>query len=164
MKDLSAVKALIVALSDRWPGSRMTGANVDAYANTLLPFGIEAVSRAVEDAAAGRIEGSDPDFMPSAARLALRAKVWADAIAYRDREPEVLHSGLLEMDFGRGKVNMRGLTVAQQDAIIAGNGVVHGVNVAYLPRADLVKLLDGKQLELVGGRAAPVPRLRRMAE
>lgn len=43
-----------------------------------------------------------------------------------------LYNGLLEMDWGHGKVDMRGLTVSEQDIIIKNHGMIGGKNAAMM--------------------------------
>ncbi len=43
-----------------------------------------------------------------------------------------LYNGMISMDFGHGRIDMRGLTTAEQDAIIDAGGIIAGKNAALM--------------------------------
>lgn len=69
-----------------------------------------------------------------------------------------LHNGLIDMDFGHGRIDMRGLSTAEQDQIIKlGGRTPDGRNIALLS-------LEEKRASLQAEIKAPnrvVPRLKR---
>lgn len=99
------------------------------------------------------------EWLPSVPR-------WVGLVKTFDRAQRgplvLLHNGLIDMDFGHGRIDMRGLTEKEQDRVIALGGVISGRNMALLS-------LDEKRASLNGLPApdsprieAPSPRLRKM--
>jgi len=94
-------------------------------------------------------------FPPTPAELAEACATFNDLL-----HPKVvqLYTGIIEMDFGHGRIDMRGLTRAEQDRIIDSGGKIAGHNVALLS-------LEQKRSLIATGKlsgAAPQARLRKM--
>jgi len=136
---------------------------VDAYCSATADTPFEAVKRSTEQFASGRVERNN-SFPPAAAEFAANAREWQAAITKRAGQdgPE-MHNGLIEIDYGSGRIDMRGLTNAEQDLIMAGKGIVNGKNLAYLPLAKIRTVITNGDLDAVeGGKMMPAPRLGRM--
>lgn len=71
-----------------------------------------------------------------------------------------LHNGLIEMDFGHGRIDMRGLTEKEQDRVIALGGVISGRNMALLSLDEKRAALNGLPAPDSPRIEAPSPRLR----
>ena len=123
----------------------MSPAHIDAYAELLEQYGAEAVKAGLDDITSGKVERDDR-FVPNALEISRRAAMWRDIFDAARTPPAPLHNGLVEMDFGHGAVDMRGLTNEQQDTIIAARGMVGGRNAATLSRGELLEALGGKAL------------------
>ena len=136
---------------------------MDAYCSATADTPFEAVKRSTEQFASGRVERNN-SFPPAAAEFAANAREWQAAITKRAGQdgPE-MHNGLIEIDYGSGRIDMRGLTNAEQDLIMAGKGIVNGKNLAYLPLAKIRTVITNGDLDAVeGGKMMPAPRLGRM--
>lgn len=78
-----AKEAAIIRMMSGFPSSsKITDANVDAYLAAVADIGLEAVQRSCEQFAKGQVENRDNAFMPSAAELAVNARLWQEAIAH----------------------------------------------------------------------------------
>lgn len=66
------------------------------------------------------------------------------------------------MDWGRGRVDMRGLTTEEQDQIIDAGGMIGKQNAATLNLEEKRAALKG--IELENKSEAPKPRLQRMTD
>lgn len=117
-----AKEAKILDLFDGWPNATPTADNVRAYVASLDGISLEAVSRSVDQFRAGLVDRNNA-FVPAAAELAENAREWQKAIDSRNDRGIVLHNGLLNIDYGRGKIDLRGLTAAEQDAVMDMKGV-----------------------------------------
>ena len=165
--EAEAKEALILTLFDAYPssGQQVSASRIATYADAVATLSIEAVRRSVEQFVTGKVERENRDFVPSAEAFAANSREWQRAIDQRagQDEPE-LHNGLIEMDFGAGRIDMRGLTNAEQDTIIAAKGrAPDGRSLAYMPLADIRAALVQKDLAQVeGGKTFAVPKLTRM--
>lgn len=159
-KDVAAkATAILVMLEQGFPRSETDRPTIEGMAMACADAGPEAVARACQEFARGALD-RDHRFPPTGAELAARARVWQGALDYRDRKEEPLYTGILDVDFGGGKVIMRGLTAAEQDRVLAAKGrTPDGRSLAYKPAAEIRKALDG---DLVTP-AIPAPRMKRMA-
>jgi len=136
---------------------------VDAYCSATADTLFEAVKRSTEQFASGRVERNN-SFPPAAAEFAANAREWQAAITKRAGQdgPE-MHNGLIECDWGHGRVDLRGLTRDEQEVVMAGKGVVNGKNLAYLPLAEIRSVITNGDLDAVEvGKTMPAPRLGRM--
>ncbi len=145
--DDKAKKAAILSMMHGFPSSQghITEGTLGAYMLAVSDASAEAVKRSCGQFLAGKVPDRNNGFLPTAAELSANARAWDAAIAQVTADQELaklnkpIENGLIQMDFGHGMVDMRGLTTAEQDAIINANGMIGG------------KMVDGK---LVGGKNA----------
>lgn len=150
-------------LFDNWPTASPSAENVRAYVNAVEAFTVEAVQRSVRQFGSGLVERNNA-FVPAAPEFADNCRQWQAALDSRGAKDEVLHNGLLDSDFGHGRVNMRGLTKEEQDRIIAANGYgPDGKSLAYRPVEEIRTVLQqGDMAQVEGGRSFAVPKLGRV--
>lgn len=138
-KDKAAKKAAIYSvLAGYWQlADKLTEGLLGSYLGPVEECSVEAVVRTCQRIATGQA-GLSTSFPPTPADIAQRAAAYDDA----NRERVALYNGLIEMDWGHGRVDLRGLAEAEQDAIIRCHGVSpDGTNFAMLD-------LDGKRSKL----------------
>jgi hypothetical protein len=119
---------------------------LSTYVEAVEDCSAEAVATACKRIASGQA-GLNTSFPPTPADVAERARM-IDAL--RKPGPELLN-GLIEMDWGHGRVDMRGLTTEEQDVLIRGHGMVGGKNAALLD-------LEGKRKALKEARQLAPPK------
>lgn len=162
-------EVLILNLFDAYPssGAQVSNSRIATYVDAVHSISIEAVRRSVEQYVTGKVDRENKDFVPSAEAFAANARDWQRAIEKRTaQEGPEMHNGLIEMDFGQGRIDMRGLTNAEQDQIIANKGLApSGKSLAYLSLTEIREAISQKDLAQVeGGRSFSVPKLGRIAE
>lgn len=138
--------------------------NINAFVEATKGVSLDALTRSVEQFATGKVDRNNA-FPPSSAELAENAREWQRAIDKRSgQDGAELHNGLIEMDFGQGRIDMRGLTNAEQDQIIANKGCApSGRSLAYLSLPEIKAALQQSDLAQVeGGKTFSAPRLGRM--
>jgi hypothetical protein len=147
-KDKAAKKAAIYSvLAGYWQlADKLTDALLGSYLGPVEDVSVEAVVRTCQRIAGGAA-GLNTSFPPSPADIAGRARSYDEATA--DRVP--LYNGLVEMDWGHGRVDLRGLTNDQQDAIIRNHGMIgigeNAKNAALMTLDEKIAALrDLKQL------------------
>lgn len=126
---------------------------------------LEALGRSVEQFASGKVDRNNA-FPPSSAELAENARAWADALHKRAAlDGPKLHNGLLNVDFGRGSIDMRGLTNDEQDKIMSLGGVApNGESFAGMALEHIKAALNQGDLAAVeGGKTFAMPKLGRMS-
>jgi len=139
--------------------------HVETYCDATKDVSLEALTRSVEQFKSGRVERNN-SFPPAAAEVAENARQWQRALDSRaSNSGPPLHNGLLEMDWGQGMVNLRGLTNAEQDQVIAAKGVgPDGRSLAYMPVEQIrVAISQGDIAQLDGGNSFKAPRLGRIS-
>lgn len=165
MQDLAARKIQITKLLRGWLSmvGNIDMGTIDAFVDATKDVSLEAVTKAVEQFASGRVERNN-SFPPAAAEFAANAREWQAAITKRvGQDGPEMHNGLIEIDYGSGRIDMRGLTNAEQDLIMAGKGIVNGKNLAYMPLAEIRSVITNGDLAAVdGGKGFAAPRLGRM--
>jgi hypothetical protein len=163
-QDELAKEAKILDLFDSYPSASPTAETVRAYVQAVAGLSAEAVARSVTQFTSGLVERPNRDFAPSAEAFAANVRDWQRAIDSRDGGGVTLHTGILNMDFGAGSIDMRGLTEAEQDAVIAAKGrAPDGRSLAYMPLAEIKAALGQADLAQVeGGRSFQAPKLGRM--
>lgn len=165
--EAEAKEALILTLFDAYPssGQQVSASRVATYVDAVSGLSVEAVRRSVEQFVTGNVDRENRDFAPSGEAFAANVREWQRALDLRagNDEPE-LHNGLIEMDFGAGRIDMRGLTNAEQDQIIAAKGrAPDGRSLAYMPLVEIKAALVQTDLAQVeGGKTFKVPALGRM--
>jgi hypothetical protein len=128
-KDKAAKKAAIYSLLiGYWQmAERLSDELLSGYVNAVEECSADAVARVCKRIASGQA-GLNSSFPPTPADIAERAAAIDEAVS--ERVP--LHNGLIEMDWGHGRVDLRGLTTEEQDVLIRGHGMVGGKNAALL--------------------------------
>ena len=117
-----------------------------SYVEACSDVSVEAVRLTCQRIQRGRA-GINTSYPPTPADIASRAAAVDEMLKPQPR----LHSGLLEMDWGRGRVDMRGLTIDEQDEIIRLGGLTaDGRNFALMTLDQKRDAINQKQL------AAPV--------
>lgn len=88
------------------------------YLGALDGYSIEAIERSVNQFIRGDVATHDGRFAPSAAELSRNVRQWDDAIKVRDEPRQPLASGILSVDFGKGRIDMTKLTLAEQEEVL----------------------------------------------
>jgi hypothetical protein len=119
---------------------------LNSYLNPVEDISVGAVLRTCQRIASGQA-GLNSSFPPTPADIAERARSYDEATA--DRVPQ--YNGLLDMDWGHGRVDLRGLTNDEQDAIIRNHGMIgigeNAKNAALMTLDEKIAALrDLKQL------------------
>lgn len=136
-------------------------ATIEIYVSATAEFCLEAIQRSVEQFVTGKVERENRAFAPSTDEFSRNVRRWQEAIDFRDDRGPPLHNGLLEMDWGQGMINMRGLTEAEQDKIIANKGCgPDGKSLAYMPTEAIRVALSVDAIE--GAPRKVVPSLKGM--
>lgn len=140
----------------------MTSATVDAYCSAVADATFEAIKRSTEQFGSGRVERNNA-FPPAAAEFAENVREWQNAIAKRAGQdgPE-MHNGLIECDWGHGRVDLRGLTNAEQDIVMAGKGYINGRNLAYLSLPEIRETITQGDMAALDGGKTFAARLSKM--
>jgi hypothetical protein len=157
----------------------ITEHTLGAYMLAVENASAEAVKRSCGQFLSGLVPDRNNGFLPTAAELSANARAWDAAIAQVTADRELarlgtkIENGLLEMDFGHGMVDMRGLSTAEQDAIINNNGMIGGT----MDRGHLVGAKNAALMDLETKRDAlralpapesdktvPMPKLQRMTK
>lgn len=156
----------MVRLFSAFPSSQasVTEYTIDAYVTATAEVSVEALGRSVQQFITGRVDRPNRAFVPSTDELCENARQWQGALDLRNNTGPEMYNGLLECDWGQGRVDMRGLTEAEQDQIIAAKGCgPDGRSLAYLPLAQIREALQQADLAQVeGGKTFKAPKLERM--
>jgi hypothetical protein len=175
-----AKEVAILQMMNGFPSSsRIKDENVEAYLVAVEDVSPDAVRRSCAQFLSGKVPDHSNAFMPTAAELSANARAWDAAIGQLTADRELarlgtkIENGLLEMDFGHGMVDMRGLSTAEQDVIINNNGMIGGA----MDRGHLVGGKNAALMSLEEKRAAlralpapesdktvPMPKLQRMTK
>lgn len=160
-----AKEAKILDMFDGYPSASPSRENVQAYLASVASLSLEAVTRSVQQFRDGKVERENRAFAPSADEFSHNAREWQRAIdtLAGSNDPE-MHNGLIECDWGHGRVDLRGLTNAEQDQIIAAKGrAPDGRSLAYMPLEEIKEALVQRDLAQVeGGKSFAVPKLGRI--
>lgn len=159
-----AKEALILDLFDGYLSAKPSAENLRRYLSAVENLSVEAVARSVKQFNDGLVERDNRDFAPSAETFAVNAREWQRALDVRNDTGPVLHNGMIECDWGHGRVDLRGLTNAEQDQIIAAKGrAPDGRSLAYMPLAEIKAALVQRDLAQVeGGKTFAIPSMRRI--
>ncbi len=140
---------------ERWPAhaSKITARTVAPYIDAVSECSLEAIERACRAFGTGAVPDWNPDYGPPVpVRLAMLARL------LEPTKSVPLYGGLLEVDFGHGRIDLRGLKIEEQDAIMRQHGKTpDGRNYALLS-------LDEKRAAISGieGPRTVTARLQRM--
>lgn len=93
---------------------------VKTYLTVLEPFSTEAVRRSVQQFITGKVPTHDGRFVPSAAELARNVDQWHTVLCQieENRKALPLASGIMQVDFGHGPIDMSKLSLAEQDEVL----------------------------------------------
>lgn len=155
--EIEAKEALILRLFRSYPGAdkAISRATVDAYLHAVADISSGVLAQTVSAFTSGLIEGRNSDFVPSAESLAKHARLRMPSAA----EP-TLYNGLTSMDWGGGSVDLRGLTTAEQDIVIAAKGITaDGRNMALMSLDEIKQEVTQGQ---IAGPARVMPKLQGM--
>lgn len=139
---------------------RATRGLIDAYVDASEHCDISALNQACKRFARGEVPGQNTAYAPTAAEVASQAAMLDE---HRKQTVVQLYNGLLDMDFGHGSVDMRGLTTPEQEMIRRNNGKINGKNAALMS-------LDEKRTALralpepESDKTVPMPKLQRMTK
>lgn len=158
-RDEQAKAAVILAMMERgWPTSDPTPALIEGMALACRDVRAAAVAEAAREFYTGSSAlERDHHWPPTGAELAARAAVWERAMRAREAPATKLHTGIMDIDFGHGRIDMRGLTAEEQDRVISAHGETpDGRSMAYLSLEEIRKVLAG---DLLAPPVPPVPRV-----
>lgn len=136
MQDLAARKALIIKLANNygWSASNFTKGELDSIIEATAKCSLDGLGRAVSQFMEGRVDEHNNSRMPTGAELAVKARLWDYATTDRKVERLVTYPigelppaplvplGPVEIDFGDGRINLRGLSHAEKEQILAAKG------------------------------------------
>lgn len=162
--DELAKEAKILDLFDGYPSASPSRETLHAYLEAVNGMSLEAVARSVKQFTSGLVERPNRDFAPSAESFSANVREWQRAIDHRAGDGLELHNGLINVDFGHGQIDMRGLTESEQDQILAAKGYgPDGKSLAYRSLPEIRAALTQTDLAQVeGGRTFKVPAMGRM--
>lgn len=162
MQDRAARKVQVTRLFSSWlsAAGNVDMDNINAFVEATADVSLEALTRSVEQFTSGKVERNNA-FPPSSAELAENARLWESALRknHADDDPP-LHNGLLNVDFGRGKIDMRGLTAAEQDAVMDMKGIApDGRSMCGMSLEQIREAVSQGQ---IAGPRTVAPQLQRM--
>lgn len=93
--------------------SQISDGAIDGYAEDTAGFSLAAIERSVSQFRSGLVPEHNADFVPSAPRFVANVRAWQEAMDASAankglRDWQEVHGGILEVDFGRGKIDLRG--------------------------------------------------------
>ena len=158
-KDRDAKEAALWKLWDSYPNFKPTDAFIDSVLAAVEPYSPRAVASSVKRFLNDEVAGHESRYVPNAAQIAGQAKLFDSLYA---REVIALHSGILEVDYGHGRIDLRGLTIEEQVEIMRHHGVINGCNLALMS-------LEGKKAALAGDETKKIegfkpPAMKRMTD
>ena len=138
----TTVEALILNMMRGFPSSQgsVTEGVLASYVSACEGMSTEAVHHACRRFLIGDVPGHNNAFMPTAAELSEQVKIFDGVLRQvaRSKEeqpkliavpigqelpPGAVPLGPLSVDFGRGKIDMSAMTLAEKEEIIRNNGV-----------------------------------------
>jgi len=141
-EETAARQALILKMMRGFPSSQghVTEGVLASYVSAVEEFPVEAIGHACKRFLTGDVPGHNNGFMPTAAELSEQAKLFADVLAQiqrnRQEEPKLIMVpigeplpdgavplGPLSIDFGDGKIDMRGMTPDEKEAVLTSKGL-----------------------------------------
>lgn len=129
-KNMGKRRALVTKLWEAFPSSlsQLQRGMIDSYVGEVAEYSVEALTRSVEQFCAGKVEDHSGTWVPSIPQLARNVRSWqrsldmvSDAKGQRDWLEK--HGGILEVDFGAGRINMRNFTALQKEWIVTHKGL-----------------------------------------
>lgn len=135
---------------------KLDKAMLSSYLDAVEDCSAESVVRACKRISSGQA-GLNSSFPATPADIAERAAAIDETV--RERVPQ--YNGLIEMDWGHGRVDLRGLTNDEQDQIIRGHGMIGDKNAALLSlEAKRDALRVAKRLAPPAPVKVPLPELK----
>ena len=140
MSEETAKQAAILKLMRGFPSSQssISEGTIAAYMEALEKYPVEAIGQAVNRYLSGDVPGQNRAFLPTAAELASQAGLFhrIAGIEARKAAQEQLTSypmgelpppgmealGPLEVDFGKGMIDLRGMTLAEKEIVLSSKG------------------------------------------
>jgi hypothetical protein len=120
--DKTKVPQLLSRLFSAFPTAARADDMLSArtYLEALEGYSVEAIERSVEQFIRGKVQSHDGRFAPSAAELARNVGQWQDAIRVVEaaRNPPLMASGILKVDFGDGVIDMTRLSLEEQNEVL----------------------------------------------
>lgn len=161
-----AKEAAILSLLSGFPSYRATDTFIEEALASVEAFSVEAVVRACRRYAHGEVPEHNNAFPPSVPQLVVQVRLFEGVLAYSKRqEAPRLHSGILEVDCGHGKIDMRGLTVDEQDQVLRlGGKSPDGRNLAGMSVQAIVEALRAEPVGEIEAPKTVIPRLKTMRE
>jgi hypothetical protein len=151
-----SAKAKRVKILDMLDGySNLIGKDLTGLTNALAreaePYPLDVVIAATQALA------RTCSFPPTTADMHGACERYSAALHPKVTE---LYNGLLEMDWGHGKVDMRGLLVSEQDEIIKNHGMIGGKNAAMMSLEQKREAI--RNPAITAGKTRP--RIQRMSD
>ena len=136
--DRLAKESMVLRLFQRFPSLASKDQSsinmlVSGYTDGLAEYSVEAVTRACRDFAQGAVEGYNIEYPPTGPQMAARARLWHQALRPKEDSPR-LYNGLLSVDFGDGRIDLRGMTAEQQDAVLRNKGIPAQIAAGVTPK------------------------------
>lgn len=155
-----AKEAAILRMLEIYPQYRATDEFIDALVAIADGHSLQAVRLACDRFRTGQVPGHNNAYVLNGAQFAEQCALFDRA--YSDVKVK-LFNGLLESDWGHGRVDLRGLTAKQQDRIIDWHDITpDGRNMALMTLEEKVEAVEAPQLE--GPKSTLRPRLQRMTD
>ena len=116
--------------------SSITEETIRAYAFSTEDYPIEVLRLACKRFATGVVPGHNNAFMPSAAEISeeCRHLEELEKSIHAARIPQNPEHGMINVDFGHGKIDLRDKTMAQVDEIFAIKGLPRIEGAPIQPR------------------------------
>lgn len=134
---------------DCFPSLRPTDGFIDALVSAAEPHNLRAVVEACARFSRGQVTGHNNAWPPSAPEFAQHV-AFLDGIYKTTDDSRPLLNGLVEIDFGHGRINMRGLSAEEQEQIIRHKGIApDGRNMALMTIGELLDTLAGEQVHAI---------------
>lgn len=129
--ETDAKEALILKLLDGYSDQKVTAGFIDALCRTADPFPVDVVAATCDRIASGESPNINRRFLFNQAEFAHELRTLSVAMHPPKRVP--IYSGILDVNFGYGRVDLRGLNRAEQERIFASGGKTRdGRNMAFL--------------------------------
>ncbi len=152
--ETKAKRAKILDMLDGY--SNLIGKELTGLTNALCreaePYPLDVVIAATQRL--GRI----CRFPPTTAEVFEQCEIANAAL-----HPKVvtLYNGMIDMNFGHGRIDMRGLSTAEQDEIIRNHGMIGGKNAAFMSIEEKRAALNPKSIQADKAKVQ-IPTMRRI--
>lgn len=150
---------LLKELFSAFPSMAASIESAQVYLSVVAEYRVDALKNAVQRFIRGEVAEHNGRFVPSTAEL---SRVVRD-IDWQLRENELfkLYGPSTWVDFGHGRIELRGLSDKEKDRVIDLHGLTaDGRNLAFLSIEDKRAALDPTAIP--APNRVPVPKLQRM--